>query len=422
MIDSRKSYKARIIFWLQGSDFERQARVCFLQQRPGIETRKRKKESLTMKTIRLLFIVMLGIAAALPARSQAQESKSFGAVFAMTNAADRNQIIAYKRSADGSLAEGQSFPTGGRGSGGTTDPLGSQGSLTLTQDHSILLAVNAGSGDISVFRVHGANLSLVDRVPCGASEPVAVAQHGNLVYVVNAGGTSNVTGFRLDRTGRLRPIPDSIAFLSTGNSGAASLSFSPDGQFLLVTEKLTNKIDAFHIQIDGTLGPIVVNPSVGPGAFAVLFAPNGAALVSETGPAGEHNAAAISSYAVQANGMLSPISASAPTLGAATCWQEVTPDGRFVYTSNSGSATISGFSIGANGVLTPLSVTVVATLPSGSINLDIAISADGKFLYTLNSGTGTINIFEINQDGTLTSLGDIGGLSSTAGMNGIAAI
>ena len=375
-----------------------------------------------MKTIRLLFIVMFSIAAGLPARSHAQERRSSGAVFVMTNAAERNEIIAYKRNADGSLEQGRSFPTGGRGSGGTTDPLGSQGSLSLTQDHSILLAVNAGSGDISVFHVHGANLSLVDRVPCGGSEPVAVAQHGNLVYVVNAGGTSNVTGFRLDRNGRLRPIPDSIAFLSTGNSGAASLSFSPDGQFLLVTEKLTNSIDAFHVQIDGTLGPIVTNPSVGPGAFAVVFAANGAAFVSETGPAGGHNAAAISSYAVAANGTLSAISASVPTLGAATCWEEVTPDGRFVYTSNSGSSTLSGFSIAENGALTPLSSTVVATLPSGSVNLDIAITTDSKFLYTLNSGTGTVNIFAIDQDGSLTSLGDVGGLSASAGMNGIAAI
>ena len=300
--------------------------------------------------------------------------------------------------------------------------MGSQGSLTLTQDHSILLAVNAGSGDISVFRVHGANLSLVDRVSCGGSEPVAVAQHGNLVYVVNAGGTSNVTGFRLEQNGKLRPISDSIAFLSTGSSGAASLSFSPDGQFLLVTEKLTNNVDAFHIQIDGTLGPIVVNPSVGPGAFSLSFAPNGAALVSETGPTGGHNASAISSYAVAANGMLSAISASVPTLGAATCWQAVTPDGRFVYTSNTGSATISGFSIATNGALTPVSGTVVATLPSGSTNLDLAITTDGKFLYTLNSGTGTVNIFGINPDGSLTSLGDVGGLSANAGMNGIAAL
>jgi 6-phosphogluconolactonase (cycloisomerase 2 family) len=179
--------------------------------------------------------------------------------------------------------------------------------------------------------------------------------------------------------GRLRAIPDSIAFLTAANSGAASLSFSPDGQFLLVTEKITNNTDAFHIQIDGILGPLLVNLSVGPGAFAVRFAPNGEALVSETRPAGGHNAAAISSYAVQANGTLSPISASVPTLSAGTCWQEVTLGGRFVYTSNSASSTISGRSLAANGALTPLPGTVVATLPSGSTNLDIAISADGKF-------------------------------------------
>jgi 6-phosphogluconolactonase len=373
-------------------------------------------------TIRTLLMVMLAIGAGLAARSNAEDDQSAGAVFVMTNAADRNEIIAYKRNADGSLQEGRSFPTGGRGSGGVTDPLGSQGALTLTQDHSFLLAVNAGSGDISVFRVHGAMLSLLDKVPCGGSEPVAIAQHGDLVYVVNAGGSSNVTGFRLDKNGRLKPIADSIAFLTTGNSGAASLSFSPNGQFLLVTEKITNNIDGFHIQIDGTLGPIVVNPSVGPGAFAVLFAPNGTALVTETGPTGGHNAAAISSYAVLPNVTLSAISASVPTQGAASCWQAVSPDGRFVYTNNTGSSTISGFSIAANGALTPLLGTVVATLPTGSVNLEIVITPDGKFLYSLDSGTGTVSIFGINQDGSLTSLGEVGGLSASAGFDGMAAI
>ena len=374
------------------------------------------------KTTRALLMILLAICVGLPALSNAQDHKSAGAVFVMTNAAERNEIVAFRRNADGSLQEGRKFSTGGRGSGGVIDPLGSQGSLTLTQDHSLLLAVNAGSGDISVFRVHGAMLSLIDRVPCGGSEPVAVAQHGSLVYVVNAGGSSNVTGFSLERNGRLKPIPDSIAFLTASNSGAASLSFSPDGQFLLVTEKITNNIDGFHIQTDGTLGPIVVNPSVGPGAFAVLFAPNGTALVTETGPMGGNNAAAISSYAVLPNATLSSISASVPTLGAASCWQAVTPDGRFVYTANTGSSTISGFSISANGALTPLAGTIVATLPAGSLDLDSAISADGKFLYTLDSGTGTVSILGINQDGSLTNLGDAGGLSASAGFQGIAAI
>jgi 6-phosphogluconolactonase (cycloisomerase 2 family) len=339
----------------------------------------------------------------------------------MTNAADHNEVISYKRRPDGSLTEVHHFPTGGRGSGGTIDPLGSQGSLTLTRDHSFLLAVNAGSGEISVFQVYGALLVLVDKVPCGGAEPVSLAERNNLVYVANAGGNSSVAGFVLHH-GKLVAIPDSISFLSTSNSGPGSVSFSPDGQFLLVTEKITNSIDVFPVQSNGRLGSIVVNASAGPGAFAVSFAPNGAALVSETGPMGAQNAGAISSYAVESNGKLSTISASVPTLGAATCWQAVTPGGKFVYTSNSGTSNISGFFIGNNGALTPLPGTLLAMLPDGSTNLDAAISADGKFLYTLDSGTGKLSVLQIDQNGKLQPLGEIGGLKASAGLNGLAAM
>jgi 6-phosphogluconolactonase len=369
---------------------------------------------------RIVLTVMFAVSLALPIQSNAQGAGA-GAVFVMTNAADQNEIISYVRNADGSLGRSRHFSTGGRGSGGTIDPLASQGSLTLTEDHSFLLAVNAGSGEISVFRVRQATLALVDVIACGGSEPVAVAQRGNLVYVLNAGGTSNVVGFYLDRNGKLSQIRNSTAFLTTANSGAASLSFSPDGHTLLVTEKATNRIDAFQVHADGTLGPIVVNPAIGPGTFAVLFAPNGAALVAETGPTGGHNASAISSYELLPNGSLSAVSASVPTLGAATCWLAVTPNGRFVYTSNSASATISGFAISANGSLESLAGTVLATLPTGSANLDLAITTDGKFLYSLDSGTGTVSIFGIGEDGLLTSLGELGSFRASAGANGIAA-
>jgi 6-phosphogluconolactonase len=369
----------------------------------------------------ILLMAAIAVSLILPTTSKAQLERNEGAVFVMTNAAAGNEIIAFKRGPDGSLQIGKTFPTGGRGSGGITDPLGSQGSLTLSQDHSFLFAVNAGSGDISVFLVHGADLTLVDKVPCGGASPVAVAQFGNLVYLVNEGANSSVAGFSLSKDGKLKPISNSLAYLSTANSGPASLSFSADGQFLLVTEKLTNSIDAFHVQLDGTLAPIVVNPSADPGVFAVTFAPNGAALVAETGPAGGTNASAISSYAVGANGKLTPISPGIPTLAAATCWDVVTPNGQFVYTSNAGSATVSGFSISATGALTPIGGTVVGINPSGSTNLDIAVTGDGKYLYTLDSGTGSVSIFGINEDGTLTNLGEAGGLSAASGFNGIAA-
>lgn len=375
------------------------------------------------KAVRTLLFVALAVSVVSTTRSNAQDRRSNGAhaVFVMTNAVGRNEVISFQRAGDGSLQEGQTFATGGRGTGGVTDPLESQGSLTLSQDHSFLFAVNGGSGEISVFFVDGSKLLLVDKAVSGGAEPNAVAQHGNLVYVLNVGGSSNVVGFRLNAGGQLRKIPNSTRFLTTNNSEAASLAFSPDGQFLVVTERATNNLDVFPVQDDGTLGPIVVNPSPDPGAFSVSFAPNGAVLVSETGPTGGNNASAISSYSVIANGTLSPISTGVATLGNANCWNAVTPNGQFVYVSNAGSSTISGFAISAAGRLTPIGSTVVGTNPSGSTNLDITVSVDGKFVYTLNSGTGTIGIFAIQSDGTLNSLGDAGGLSESAGFNGIAA-
>ena len=124
------------------------------------------------KVVRTLLSLALAIAVVSATRSNAQNGRpNPGAVFVMTNAADRNEVISFKRAADGSLQEGHRFATGGRGSGGNNDPLESQGSLTLSQDHTLLFAVNAGSGEISVFRVHGSDLSLADKELSGGSEP-----------------------------------------------------------------------------------------------------------------------------------------------------------------------------------------------------------------------------------------------------------
>jgi 6-phosphogluconolactonase len=377
----------------------------------------------TNGVIRPLLLFALGISIIVPPRSFAKDtdgSDNAGAVFAMTNGVDKNEIIAFRRNDDGTLQQTRTFETDGRGSGGNVDPLGSQGSLVLSQDRSHLFAVNAGSGELSVFRVEGDLLSLEDKVVSGGSEPVAVTQHGNLVYVVNAGGNGYVVGFRW-QNGQLAEISNSTRFLSGSNSAPGSIAFSPDGKFVAVSEKQTSKLDVFSVQGDGTLSPAVVTPSAGPGEFSISFAPNGTALVSETGPAGGVNASALSSYALLANGSLSPISTSVPTLGAATCWQVTTPDGRFVYTANAGTATISGFSIGANGTLTPLPGTIQGANPSGAANIDITISSNGKFLYTLNTGNGTIGVFAIHKDGTLTNLGTVDGITAAGGFNGIAA-
>src|ERR1041384_1441519 len=135
------------------------------------------------RAVRLLMILGVAIVAGTPSRSQAQDFGSSKAVFVMTNDANQNSVMAYPRNPDGSLGRGRKFFTGGRGSGGTVDPLASQGSLRLSSDGSLLFAVNAGSGELSVFRVFGNVLLLADVAPVGGSEPVAVAHYGDLVSV-----------------------------------------------------------------------------------------------------------------------------------------------------------------------------------------------------------------------------------------------
>ena len=142
-------------------------------------------------------MIMVGIGAASPVLCAAQ-SNNTGAVFIMTNDAKKNQVIAYERAANGTLSEPVYYDTNGRGSGGTTDPLESQGSLTLSQDHSLLFAVNAGSGTVSVFSVHKANLTFLNKTASEGVQPSAVAESGGLIYVLNSGGPGSVVGFHLD--------------------------------------------------------------------------------------------------------------------------------------------------------------------------------------------------------------------------------
>lgn len=333
----------------------------------------------------------------------------------MTNSADHNEVLAFSRSGNGNLKTAGKVATEGRGSGGTTDPLGSQGSLTLSLDHKFLFAVNAGSGSVSSFDVHGDDLHLVDLALTGGSAPVAVAQWGDLVYVLNFAGNSNVIGFHLSDDGHLARIPDSIRYLSTANSGASSLVFTPDGKWLVVTEKLTNKIDVFPVENNGTLGTVATTIDPSAGLFDVAVTPEGAVLALET------SNASVSSFLVE-SGSLTSIGTPALTHGAASCWSAVAPNGRWVYTANSGSSNISGFAITGAGIVSPLVPgSIVASLPTGSTDLDIAVSADSKFLYSLDTGAGTIGIFKINADGTLNTPTVVSAFIPTSGFNGLAA-
>ena len=76
------------------------------------------------------------------------------AVFVQTDNTAGNQVVAYHRNPNGTLALAGTYATGGLGgvlNGSAVDHLASQGSLTFDSVHHLLYAVNAGSDTVSVF-------------------------------------------------------------------------------------------------------------------------------------------------------------------------------------------------------------------------------------------------------------------------------
>jgi 6-phosphogluconolactonase len=334
--------------------------------------------------------------------------ESSGAVYVLSNQTTANSVLVYRRDSSGNLTYSGSFPTGGTGAGTGGDPLGSQGSLTLGS--GLIFAVNAGSNDVSMFAVRGTDLVLLDRKPSGGQMPVSVAVNGFRVYVVNAGGTPNISGFAIDPVGgHLVPLPNSQRPLAGGTLAMpAEISFDADGDILLVSEKGTKLIDTYRLDFRGYASGPISHPSSGVTPFGFSVTNRGYAIVAEAGPG------AASSYEIDRTADLELVSGSVALGQKAPCWLVTTHDGRYAYTANAGSGTISSLGIAPDGVLSLLNP-AAATL---SAPLDLAMTRNSKFLY-VREGTGSVSGFKVGTDGSLTLVGTWTGLP--AGAQGIAA-
>jgi 6-phosphogluconolactonase (cycloisomerase 2 family) len=341
-------------------------------------------------------------------------SDAVGQVYTMSNQVAGNAVLAFDRAADGRLTPAGSYATGGTGSGGG---LGNQGAVTLVAQGRFLLVVNAGSNDLAAFRVRGnGSLEQTDLQPSGGTTPISVTEHNGLVYVLNAGGTGNISGFTLSNTGRLSPIAGSARPLSGGATGPAQVQFAARGRVLVVTEKATNNISTYVLSNDGTTTGPHVTPSAGATPFG--FDVSGGLLVISEAFGGAADASALSSYEVRRDGTLGLLSASIGTTETAACWVVITQDHRYAYTTNTGSNSISGYTL-RRGALDLLDADGV-TASTGGAPIDLALTRNGAFLYALTATGGGIEGFRIGADGSLTAVGgDASGLP--AGTNGLAA-
>lgn len=352
--------------------------------------------------------------------SAAPRTKGTGIVYVLTNQATGNSVMVFDRDIDGLLTQKGTFPTGGLGIGGVTNPLDSlfsQGALVISDDRRFLFAVDAGSDELSVLAIDGENLIPVDRVSSGGTTPVSVTVHKHVVYVLNRGdfniGDGNITGFTVDSHGKLTSVPDSTQLLIGGpNTLPSQVQFSPDGTQLVVTELTNNLIDVFPVDKYGTAGQLVKNDSSGQGPFGMTFAGKDLLIVSEL-------SGNTSSYRLASDGHLTVISGSVSTDEGGACWvvTNSTTDPGYAYVSNARSGSISGYRIDSAGALSLLTDDGhTAVLPDSHAAVDSAVSSNEQFLYVITGGFSEnvknpimsapmgISALRIENDGNLTPI------------------
>jgi 6-phosphogluconolactonase (cycloisomerase 2 family) len=359
---------------------------------------------------------LLGLAVVVPstlAPATSAQSPVVGHVYVNANTARENTIAAFDRHADGMLTSmpGSPFAAGGAGSGKV---IGSQDALRITPDGRFLLAVAAGSNEISVLHIadDGALTPVAGSpFPSGGLVPVSMALHNDLVFVANRGNGiegANYTGFTLEDNGRLQALEDSTVPLSaTANPGA--IFFNATGTNLVGTQIGPDDgpsfIDSFVVGPDGRLIPAPGSPfpaqATGPfgGAFRPTHPEQLYVVNAHAGP----NHGSTSAYGVSSEGSLRAIGASPyANRQTAPCWMDITPDGRYLFTINTPVSSVSRYEILADGSLDLLGSTTFND-PTGLRPIDARLDRAGEYLYVIGADAGVVSIFAVDE-GDLTEL------------------
>ena len=329
-----------------------------------------------------------------------------GFTYVNDNTAVANTVAGFDRHADGSLTPipGSPFAAGGAGLG---TGLPSQGAIQASPDGRFLLAVDAGSNQISVLRVtaHGVPTPVGPPVSSGGVEPVSIAiSRSGLVYVANAGngGSNNYSGFRLHSNGTLTPIPHSTVPVPDG-SGVADVFFNATGNHLVGTRVNTSLIDSFVVLPGGRLLAAQGSPftAQGLGQIGAEFSPARPSLLFVSNAHNGAGLGTVSAFRDSFLGRLSPVGSSPYADGqTAPCWVEITHNGRYLFTVNTGSGNISSYSINPDGSLVLLGT---APITNGAGSTDARLSPDGRMLAVIGAGNDVVHVFAVS-GGNLTEL------------------
>ncbi len=389
-----------------------------------------------------------------------------GNLYMQTNEV-RNTIVHYRWSASGTLTEVERVPTGGAGSGELSpiyhvkrpNDFEGAGSVILTADRRFLFATNAGDNSVSSFAVSedDGELALVDtkrtgNATSGGAKSLAYAPSSRTLYVLHTFGPDHLRLMSVDAKGKLTARPEQYSVNTTDwtNRGPTMAVLSPDGKFLVVGTTfdelpsrtnpdgslilwIPHKDGALHIIAsnapdpdgivvfpvgeDGALGEASFYDARGASPFYIAFLHN----QPDTFVVGYAIGNGVSIGKVDANGK---ITVSAPvTLDTSAgrpselCWLAVSPNDRWVFTTNFGYSDISSYRIDGN-VLSIAKDPATPKVPGdgtfraidgvvSSGPSDSWLTPDGAFLYQIYGNVSKLVGYATRPDGSLAQVASV---------------
>jgi 6-phosphogluconolactonase len=348
-------------------------------------------------------------------------------------------------SSSASTAAGGNGGTGADGGGGTGG-LGGGGA----QEYVRYLYVSNGDSDsvsgFSIDEATGALTSLGETNVTGGPGAIAVEPNPLTprIYVARRNDQS-VAAFQVTPTGALTLLGSTPVGLNP-----VYLSVPPNSNYLLMADYGADRVRAFGLNEDGSVGGLVADEATDTNPHCILtdasgevaFVPNtnaDAIFVYAFGssdgtltaappiptPPGEgprhmvfhptlgrfyvvnEHADSVSTYDHSPGSMTASLSGTLSTLppngpgDQNTCADiHVTPDGRFVYASNRGHDSIAMFAADASGALTFL-----GTEPTEATPREFEVAVEGQYLYAAGQSSGMLAAYAIDPTaGTLAPI------------------
>ena len=281
-----------------------------------------------------------------------------------------------------------------------TTPVAFNGSYAVTvgaQPTGQICTVSGGSGTSVAANVTNVSVSCATTI--------------GYAYTANF-DDSTLSQYAIVTGGSLVPLaPPTV--VSAGLSYPTSIVVDPTDRYAYVTNAGLGPggigvatVSEYAIEADGVLVPLstpIVASALNPRSIAIDPTGRFAYVVNEGEiPIGGTGGNSISQYAIGASGELAPMAPATVTTGHLPGSIAIDPTGHYAYVTNNSDNTISQYTIGTDGALTPMSTPTVTT---GTHPFSVIADPTGPYVYCVNFNGDSVSQYAIGAGSALAPLG-----------------